>query len=210
MATAAYTPTSAFGNAFVREVIARLAPASTPGCRIQDYPEEELARIRIALHRVAVLRVSIPEDAEDIVQETILTMILKCPQVDLEKGLLIWGMGILRKKIGNHYRRPIRTVPLDQTLGADGEFSACLNAGNSQEGGLHYSELCGIVDRVLDGFQPRERAALDLFLAGLPTHEIAGLLYPERYQTVVNWLHRGRKKLARELAKYGYGSLYSR
>jgi hypothetical protein len=30
-------------------------------------------------------------------------------------------------------------------------------------------------------------------------------LHPERYQNVINRLHRGRKALAKELAKYGYG-----
>jgi hypothetical protein len=45
---------------------------------------------------------------------------------------------------------------------------------------------------------------MDLLLAGLETGEIARLLRPERYQTVVNRAHRGRRKLLKELAKYGY------
>ena len=46
---------------------------------------------------------------------------------------------------------------------------------------------------------------MELLLAGLEPGEIVKRLHPERYQNVINRLHRGRKKLAKELAKYGYG-----
>jgi hypothetical protein len=46
---------------------------------------------------------------------------------------------------------------------------------------------------------------MELLLAGLEPGEIVRHLHPERYQNVINRLHRGRKKLAKELAKYGYG-----
>jgi hypothetical protein len=41
-------------------------------------------------------------------------------------------------------------------------------------------------------------------IAGFNAGEIARQLHPERYQNVINSLYRGRKKLARALAKYGY------
>ena len=42
-------------------------------------------------------------------------------------------------------------------------------------------------------------------IAGLNAREITEELHPVRYQNVINRLHRGRKKLAEALAKYGYG-----
>ena len=42
-------------------------------------------------------------------------------------------------------------------------------------------------------------------IAGLNAKEITEELHPVRYQNVINRLHRGRKKLAEALAKYGYG-----
>jgi DNA-directed RNA polymerase specialized sigma24 family protein len=61
-----------------------------------------------------------------------------------------------------------------------------------------------LVDRILETFAPREREVLSLYLGGVPTSEIVDIFHTERYQNIVNWLHRGRKKLARELAKFGY------
>ena len=46
---------------------------------------------------------------------------------------------------------------------------------------------------------------MELLIGGLNPGEIVNQLHPERYQNVINRLHRGRKKLAQELAKYGYG-----
>jgi RNA polymerase sigma factor (sigma-70 family) len=179
----------------------RYAPRPHPG--LDAWPEGELARIRTVLRRLAVLRIENPEDAEDLVQDTLLTMAEKCCRVEIQKGLLVWAMGILRKKIGNYYRRGRRFVPLDEdSAGATDEGYGVFAA--MQEALLHYAELQGMVQTALNGLGPRERTALELFLAGCPTREIADLLYPEPYQSIVNWLHRGRKKLARELARHGY------
>jgi RNA polymerase sigma factor (sigma-70 family) len=165
-----------------------------------SWREEDLARIRLVLRKLTALRVGNPADAEDLVQETLLTMVRKAPEIDIEKGLLIWAMGILRKKVGNYYRRTQRFILLDDRVHHAGGLSPV----PSPESSLHHTELCAMIDGILTKLPRRERDAVDLYLAGRQTSEIVSLLHPERYQNTVNRLHRGRKKVARELARHGY------
>jgi RNA polymerase sigma factor (sigma-70 family) len=174
-------------------------PYQLKGRALRDWPEEELRRVRLILQKLTALRVDNPEDAEDLVQETLLTMAAKCADTHLQKGLLIWGMGILRKKVGNYYRRMHRSIPLE----VDTAHPARLLSPESR---LRHIELCDLIEKILDGFSSAEREAIELLLAGLPTNEIVAHLQPERYQNVVNRLHRGRRKLAMRLARYGYRS----
>ncbi len=164
-----------------------------------QWSDEEIERIRAVLWKLASLRIENEADAEDLVQETLLTMTLKCPAGGPDKGLLIWSMGILRKKIGNYYRRARRCVPMEW---------ACLTDKTrvppSPELKYLQSELAALVEKILAGFPERQREAMELCLAGVPTHEIAALLLPERYQNVVNRIFRGRRKIARQLAEQGY------
>jgi RNA polymerase sigma factor (sigma-70 family) len=164
------------------------------------YSDEELAHIRLVLRKLTSQRIGNSEDAEDVVQDTLLTMVTKAPDIDIEKGMLIYAMGILRKKVGNYYRRARRFSLLDHEVRHTcGAFPA-----PSPESSLHHAELCTMIKGALAKFPPLERSAIDLYLAGKPTGEIARLMRPERYQNIVNRLHRGRKKLARELARRGY------
>jgi RNA polymerase sigma factor (sigma-70 family) len=169
------------------------------GTPLQQWSEEELRRIRLVLQKLTALRVDNPEDAEDLVQETLLTMAAKCADTRIQKGLLIWAMGILRKKVGNYYRRMQRSVPLEVD-------PARPDLLLSPESWLRHGELCALIEKILDGFSSAEREAVELLLTGLQTNEIAEQLQPERYQNVVNRLYRGRKKLAMQLARYGYRS----
>jgi RNA polymerase sigma factor (sigma-70 family) len=175
-----------------------------PRARAAPWSEEELEQIRMVLRRLTALRVGNPEDAEDLVQETLLTMVRKAPEVDLEKGLLVWAMGILRKKVGNYYRRAQRTTLIDGRRFVIGEDFHPLAVYPSPESSLQHAELCVMVDDILLTLSPVEREAISLYLAGMETGEIVSRLHPERYQNIVNRLHRGRKKLARELARHGY------
>jgi RNA polymerase sigma factor (sigma-70 family) len=165
-----------------------------------NWTEEELSRIRLVLRKLTALRVANPEDAEDLVQETLLTMVRKAPAVDIEKGRLIWAMGILRKKVGNYYRRAQRFIVINDLVRHTGSASVL----PSPESILHHAELCDMIDGMLLKLPQGQREAIDLYLAGRETSEIVSLLHPERYQNIVNRLHRGRKKLARELARLGY------
>lgn len=175
--------------------------ANTP--EALPWGEEELARIRRVLRKLTALRVDNPEDAEDLVQETLLTMVRKAPGLEIEKGPLIWAMGILRRKVGNYYRRAQRCLPLEDhrqyPLSAVG-----IPVMGSPEMTLHHAELRSAVDALLLKLTPQERETIDLYLSGLQTGEIVARLRPERYQNIANRLHRGRKKLARELVRLGY------
>jgi RNA polymerase sigma factor (sigma-70 family) len=166
----------------------------------RDWPEAELAVLRQVLRRLTSLRVDNPEDAEDLVQETLLTLVRRGPKM-VEKGTMLWAMGILRRKVGNYYRRTQRFSVQDAQI-------RYLIRGRalapSPESCLHHAELMNVVAGVLVNLTPQERAPVDLYLAGRQTAEIVSMLRPERYQNIVNRLHRARKKLVVELTRHGY------
>jgi len=169
-----------------------------------ELADEEIAAIRAVLQKLTTTRIINPTDAEDLVQDTLLTLITKHP-VELEKGLLVWSLGVLRKKVGNYYRKTHRFTCFSEqeksTLQSIREFAA----EASPEARLFHDELRRLVDQTLEQLPPSQRKAIELLIAGFDSGEIAELLVPERYQNVINHIHRGRKKLAKELAKYGYG-----
>jgi len=170
---------------------------------LDEWPADELERIRSIFSKLTRQRVDNPEDAEDLVQETFLTMAARCPQVDIEKGLLIWGLGVLRRKVGNYYRRTQRHGAVIVDSLSDQAVEAPVSA--TAEAAVSHAELLRLVDDIVARFPPHEKEVIDLMLEGLPTSEIVEQLRPERYQTVVNRAHRGRRKLHKELAKHGYG-----
>lgn len=178
----------------------------TSGSRPKDWSEEDLHRIRAILARITALRVGNAEDAEDLVQDTLLTLTMKCPKENLEKGLLVWSMGVLRRKVGNYYRRTRREEEThrQEILMLTPENS--VHHPVSPETRYFQGELQALILRILRELPDRQRQALELMLKGLPAHEIANRMAPETYQNVLNHLYRGRKHLARQLAKFGYSS----
>jgi len=169
-----------------------------------EWTDDEIASIRIVLQKLTALRIMDAMDAEDLVQDTLLTMILKCPANELEKGLLVWSMGILRKKVGNYYRKAQRCAWLKEQESYAQQWIR-QSKQSSPEKRMVQEELRGIVERILEQLPPAQRAAMELLVAGFDAGEIAEKLHPERYQNVMNHLYRGRKRMAKELAKYGYG-----
>ena len=164
------------------------------------WTDEEIAAIRIVLKKLTAVRILNSNDVEDIVQDTLLTMISKHPGKVLVKGPMAWSLGILRKKVGNYYRKAQRYASLN-------EQDASARQGMliaSPEAKVFQEELRTIVGEVLSQLPSSQRQALELMIAGFNAGEIAKQLHPERYQNVINSLYRGRKKLARALAKYGY------
>ena len=170
---------------------------------LADWPPEELDRIWKVFRKLTALRIENSDDAEDIVQDAFVTMTEKCGEFELRKGLLVWGMGILRKKVGNYYRKTRRYTSLDGDAWTR-DLIERAQIKPMAEAMLHQAELLQLVDGILQNFPLPERAVLLLMFDGLSTIEIADLLYPERYQNIVNRLHRGRKRLYKELRKYGY------
>ena len=182
-------------------------PARKPP-EYRPWTNEELSRIRRELRRLATLRVQNAADAEDIVQDTLVTLINSCPWECLEKGPLAWSMGILRNKIGNYYRK--------------GRFRAKYEAGETElqqnmfkikttlspEKDLLHGELRHVIAGAIERLPGAQKTAMKMLIAGLSPGEIAVKMSPERYQAVINHLHRGRKKLAQELMQHGFGGLH--
>ncbi len=168
-----------------------------------EWTEDEIAAVRKVLFKLTALRILNPTDAEDLVQDTLLTMITKYPASELEKGLLVWSMGILRKKVGNYYRKIQRFAYFSEQ---DSEkWIRELSAATSPEAKVFHEELQDLVKETLAQLPSDQRQPIELLIAGFNSGEIVKQLSPERYQNIMNRIHRGRKKLARELAKHGYG-----
>jgi RNA polymerase sigma factor (sigma-70 family) len=176
-----------------------------PQQRLSSWSNEQLGQIRLVLQRLTALRIQNADDVEDLVQETMLTMTMKCPQEDLRKGLLVWSMGILRRKIGNYYRKVHRSASLSEHGVSMDPMSEQPPQPQSPEASVAYAELRSLVDEILEGLPSGERQAVGMLLAGLAPSRIVEQLHPERYQNVINRLYRGRQKLQRKLSKYGYG-----
>jgi len=201
----AYRIDSDFAPLFINETagLRERSPLCRP--RLGDWSDQEIASVRKVLQKLTALRVTNVDDAEDLVQDTFLTMALKCPEIELEKGLLIWSMGILRKKVGNYYRRERRHAASHPHRVSSLETIPDDPSATSPEISLRREELSALIYRVLATLPEGHRQALELLLAGRQANEIVALLSPEHYQSAINWLYRGRRKLARELARCGYG-----
>ncbi len=170
-----------------------------------EWTDDEISAIRRVLFKLTALRILNPTDAEDLVQDTLLTMITKCPGSELEKGLLVWSMGILRKKVGNYYRKTRRFAYFSDQDSIDQKLIGELSVNISPEAEMFHEELQGLIKEAIAQLPSDQRQPIELLIAGLNSGEIVKKLHPERYQNVINRIHRGRKKLAKELAKYGYG-----
>ncbi len=198
---------SAYSRAYQYGVLPLRETASDtdyePQQRFLQWSDEQLQRIRVVLQRLTALRIQNADDVEDLVQETMLTMMTKCPQCDLKKGLLVWSMGILRKKIGNYYRRSHRAASLiEQSVQFDSIDQAL--TPQSPEAIVRYTELRALIDQILEGLPQHEQQAMNMLLAGMAPSRIVERLRPVRYQNVINRLYRGRQKIQRELSKLGY------
>jgi RNA polymerase sigma-70 factor, ECF subfamily len=170
-----------------------------------EWPEDEVNSIRLALQKISTLRIINSNDAEDIVQDTLLTMVVKRPHISLQKGSLIWSMGILRNKVGNYYRKNRRGISIDDLESFTQQQFPEKFFSPSPEGTIALAELQEIVQDALSRLPDPQRQVMELLLTGLDPGEIVHRLSPARYQSIITRLHRGRKKLAQELAKYGYG-----
>jgi len=186
-------------------LIAEGSPRYELGQNPLEWTDDEITSIRTALQRLTTIRVMNETDAEDLVQDTLLTMITRHPGNGLEKGPLIWSMGILRNKVGNYWRKSHRSALLGQHAPQARLRIQELAREHSPEARVLQKELRQIVDETMAQLPPYQRRPLELLIAGFDTGEIVRQMHPERYQNVINWLYRGRKKLAKALAKHGYG-----
>jgi len=174
----------------------------------QLWTDEELSKIRCELRKITALRILNATDVEDIVQDTLMTLIRSCPEKDLEKGPLVWSIGVLRNKIGNYYRRNRYRAMCEEREAKlqHGLFQTVDMVSPERE--LMRGELHSVVADAVERLPRAQKAAMKMLIAGLKPGEIATKMPHERYQTVINYLHRGRKKLAQELTRYGFGGMH--
>jgi len=180
---------------------------------LEEYPsrakqlklsDDEIAAIRTILQKITRRRIPDVNDAEDLVQDTLLTMITRYPGNELKKGLLVWCQGILRNKVGNYYRRTRRHALFKQQNPDMKQQNQAFPVVATPEITASNNELQLIIKEKLSEFPPAIRRVMELLIAGLEAGEIARQLSPEPYQNVINRLYRGRKRLARELIQCGF------
>ena len=173
-----------------------------------SWTNEELSHIRRELRKLTALRVLNATDAEDLVQDTLLTLIHSCPEKDLEKGPLAWSVGVLRNKIGNYYRKSRYRAECEEreTKLRQGLFQTKTTV--SPEGELLCGELKNVIADAVKRLPRAQKTAMKMLIAGMNPGEIAAKMPNERYQSVINHLHRGRKKLAQELIRHGFGEMH--
>jgi len=172
--------------------------------------EDELTAIRKSLQKITRRRILDIADAEDIVQDTLLAMIMSNPGGELKKGMHAWSRGILRNKVGNYYRKSQRHTSLGER-----DYGICISVPDptvvaTQEITLSNKEMKKIIEKKLEEFTPEVRKVMELLISGFKAGEIVDQLHPEPYQKIINRLYRGRKKLARELLRCGFGPLHEK
>ena len=205
-----------FSLEYIDSLIAEHVSAymTTEGAPSRNPPErhrltnEDISHIRRELRKLTALRVLNAADAEDIVQDTLLTLIHCCPKECLEKGPLPWSIGILRNKIDNYYRRCRYRAKRETGEAEAHQELSKIGTTVSPDGELLGGELRNIITDTVERLPRAQKTAMKMLIAGLKPGEIAARMSPERYQTVINHLYRGRKKLAQELIRYGFDGMH--
>jgi RNA polymerase sigma-70 factor (ECF subfamily) len=135
------------------------------------------------------------EDAEDLVQETFLTVLRKIDSFERGRAFSPWFFRVLvNRGLNARKARALRT--------ADELPEDAASAGASPERAAERAELRGRLRAAMDGLPERQRVIVELFeLEGFAGAEIAEIL--EISDGTVRWhLHEARKTLRQALAAY--------
>jgi RNA polymerase sigma-70 factor (ECF subfamily) len=160
-----------------------------------DGPGDRLTRFRVlydaAYPRVAAYalrRARSPEDALDVVAETMLIAWRRLDEIPEGPPRLPWVFGVARRVLANHYRTERRREGLLQRAAAARKGPA-----------LDFD----LVHEALDRLRPHQREILTLSAwEDLDNDEIAVVLEIPPAAVAVR-LHRARRRLARELGRLG-------
>jgi RNA polymerase sigma-70 factor (ECF subfamily) len=135
------------------------------------------------------------EDAEDLVQETFLTVLRKIDGFERGRAFSPWFFRVLvNRGLNARKSRALRTT--------DALPEDAASAGVSPERAAERAELRGRLRAAMDGLPERQRVIVELFeLEGFAGAEIAEIL--EISDGTVRWhLHEARKTLRQALAAY--------
>lgn len=152
--------------------------------------EQELERLAgqyaDMIYRIALNDTRSPADAEDILQEVLLSLFTAAPAFESPEQEKYWLIRVTMNKGKNHWRSLLRrsTLPLEET---DGYLS-------QEPDHRALREAVAALPR-------NQRRAVDLYyFEGYSTGEIAAILNTKE-ATVRTWLHRGRQRLKEYLTE---------
>lgn len=152
--------------------------------------EQELERLAgqyaDMIYRIALNDTRSPADAEDILQEVLLSLFTAAPAFESPEQEKYWLIRVTMNKGKNHWRSLLRrsTLPLEET---DGYLS-------QEPDHRALREAVAALPR-------NQRRAVDLYyFEGYSTGEIAAILNSKE-ATVRTWLHRGRQRLKEYLTE---------
>ena len=186
----------------------------TPTASVATIEEEALAQVD-ALYRTALRMTRNPQDAEDLVQETYYRAFRSAHQFQPGTNLRAWLFKILTNSFINQYRKRARN-PQSTSLDDVEDFylySHLVDSGVQPESP---DPEAAVIDRFAeaDVIQALERLPLE-FRQVVLLADVEGFAYKEIADivgipvgTVMSRLHRGRRRLQKELWDYAVSSGY--
>jgi RNA polymerase sigma-70 factor (ECF subfamily) len=181
----------------------RLPAEDRPAGEALPEPAEWLSRYGDALYRYALDRLHRPDEAEEVVQETLLAALRTSGQFEGRSRPLTWLTGILRRKVVDRLRAAARAAraadrdDLDAWFNARGKWRRWPGRWDDPAAAAERSEFWGVVRRCLARLPARMAEAFTLrTLDDRTPAEVCG----ELEITSANlWvlLHRARLQLVR-------------
>lgn len=160
-------------------------------------------KLREIFTAVAKRRVRNERDAEEIVQDTLVTVLEKAAAQTFEKGFLQWAFGVLRNKIGNHYQKQGRQAGHSREVTED-DLRLCPDPGIGPHEALEEADLRDRIGRAWRGLNPECQQLLWMLYRGCPREEIFRAFPRFHFKVVNTKIFRCRNYLRRLLRKEGY------
>ena len=171
---------------------------------VGEYPKADWdglwARHSHGLYRRVLGIVQNPEDAEDALQEGLLSAFRNLPRFEGRSGLSTWvtrivtNAALMRVRSRRTHEATSLDEPLDQT--AVTAADRIVDPSPSPEQLLLMTELRGVLLRSIDGLSPEMRTAVSLrYMQGLSTREAARTCGTSE-NTLKARLRRARRRLA--------------
>lgn len=156
---------------------------------MSDLPTDALLDARARLAAFVRQRVSDPETADDIVQDTLLSALRAAPELREEEKLSAWLFQIARNAIADHYRREARHAE------AVRELASPLDAPTPDDD----AALCACFRTLLPTLSPAYAEVIEIVdLESEPSAAAAARLGISRDNLKVR-LHRARRQLRERL-----------
>jgi RNA polymerase sigma-70 factor, ECF subfamily len=148
---------------------------------------QDLARLRPQLLRFAMLRLRDRSRAEDVVQDALLAALENMHRFAGQSSLGTWVGGILRHKIADALRAPVREEPLD--------VEYALVSAEDPEHELERSRLYDAIGRNLERLPEKSgRVFVMRYVLEMESEEICAMLAMSASSFFVT-LHRARQRL---------------